>query len=549
MLSSGPSSLLASWNTSNHFCSWPGVVCGHQQPVRVIALRMDSFNLSGLISPFLGNLSFLKELDLHGNQLVGKIPPELGHLGGLQVLNVSLNYLQGSIPVTLQACGKLTSLDLSNNYLQGEIPSEMGTMKKLVFLNLEKNGLSGEIAQSLAGMLFIRNLALYNNRLSGNIPSSWGNLTNLHILDLSANMLLGGIPSSFGMLYSLSWLDLSQNNLSGLIPDSLWNISSLTTKLSVRENFLTGTITQNKFDKIPHLQKLYMDNNQFHGPIPASICNASGIMEHQLDNNFFDGIVPPEVGRLGALDWLQLNSNSLKAKEPKDWDFLSALTNCSQLQALQFSNNKFGGFLPRSLSNLSASLTTLILDGNTISGNIPEDIGHIPKYFGYLTMLYYLNLSFNNLGGEMPDFGVFANTSKSNKWVRSNQFSGLGVIWAVYKGELTGEDVESTNLLLLESWLHQDANDHQAEQRYLNLYDRVTILLDVAYALDYLHCHGLEPVVHCDLKSSNVLLDADMVAHVGDFGPAKILVERSSSLQQSTSSMGLRGTIGYAAPG
>lgn len=100
----------------------------------------------------------------------------------------------------------------------------------------------------------------------------------------------------------------------------------------------------------------------------------------------------------------------------------------------------------------------------------------------------------------------------------------------------------------LDGWLHPDAND-QAEQRELNLLERVTILLDVAYALDYLHCHGPEPVVHCDLKSSNVLLDADMVAQVGDFGLAKILVERSSLLQQSTSLMGFRGTIGYATPG
>jgi len=56
-------------------------------------------------------------------------------------------------------------------------------------------------------------------------------------------------------------------------------------------------------------------------------------------------------------------------------------------------------------------------------------------------------------------------------------------------------------------------------------------------------------VIHCDLKSSNVLLDANMVAHVGDFGHAKILVEGSSIVQQSTSSMGFRGTIGYTAPG
>jgi len=100
----------------------------------------------------------------------------------------------------------------------------------------------------------------------------------------------------------------------------------------------------------------------------------------------------------------------------------------------------------------------------------------------------------------------------------------------------------------LESWLHPDRNGLE-EQRYLNLLERVTILLDVAYALDHLHCHGPTPIVHCDLKSSNVLLDADMVARVGDFGLAKVLVQGSSLLQQSSSSVGFRGTIGYAAPG
>ena len=100
----------------------------------------------------------------------------------------------------------------------------------------------------------------------------------------------------------------------------------------------------------------------------------------------------------------------------------------------------------------------------------------------------------------------------------------------------------------LEGWLHPDTNE-QTEERSLDLMERVSILLDVAYALQYLHCDGPAPVVHCDLKSSNVLLDANMVAHVGDFGLAKIIVEGSSIVQQSTSSLGFRGTIGYAAPG
>ena len=100
----------------------------------------------------------------------------------------------------------------------------------------------------------------------------------------------------------------------------------------------------------------------------------------------------------------------------------------------------------------------------------------------------------------------------------------------------------------LDGWLHPEAND-QTEQRFLDLAERVSILLDVAYTLDYLHCDGPTPIIHCDLKPSNVLLDADMVAHVGDFGLVKIIIDGSSTVQQSTSSMGVRGTIGYAAPG
>jgi serine/threonine protein kinase len=82
----------------------------------------------------------------------------------------------------------------------------------------------------------------------------------------------------------------------------------------------------------------------------------------------------------------------------------------------------------------------------------------------------------------------------------------------------------------LEDWLHPVTDDQP--DKYLNLFERVTILLDVANALDYLHGHGHTPVVHCDLKPINVLLDAEMVAHVGDFGLAKILVEARSYFQQ-----------------
>ncbi|KAM3306598.1 hypothetical protein P3S67_013468 [Capsicum chacoense] len=50
-------------------------------------------------------------------------------------------------------------------------------------------------------------------------------------------------------------------------------------------------------------------------------------------------------------------------------------------------------------------------------------------------------------------------------------------------------------------------------------------MIDVACALEYLY-HGCSlPVIHCDVKPSNVLLDEDMVSHLSDFGISKLLGE------------------------
>ncbi|KAF5771155.1 putative protein kinase RLK-Pelle-LRR-XII-1 family [Helianthus annuus] len=93
----------------------------------------------------------------------------------------------------------------------------------------------------------------------------------------------------------------------------------------------------------------------------------------------------------------------------------------------------------------------------------------------------------------------------------------------------------------LESWLH-------SVDRTLDLVQRISIIKDVACALDYLHCRCGNVIVHCDLKPSNILLDADMVAHVGDFGLAKILSLEEGSYANASRSSIIRGTIGYAPP-
>eukprot|EP00253_Pinus_taeda_P030570 PITA_30570 len=78
---------------------------------------------------------------------------------------------------------------------------------------------------------------------------------------------------------------------------------------------------------------------------------------------------------------------------------------------------------------------------------------------------------------------------------------------------------------------------------------RYNIALGVAEGLKYLHHDCEPPIIHCDIKSANILLDHEYVAHIADFGLAKILKSPSfnSSLDSESSSL-FGGTHGYIAP-
>ena len=83
-----------------------------------------------------------------------------------------------------------------------------------------------------------------------------------------------------------------------------------------------------------------------------------------------------------------------------------------------------------------------------------------------------------------------------------------------------------------------------SDEYFLDILQRLNILIDVASAVEYLHFGYSVPVVHCDIKPSNVLLDQSMVGHLSDFGITKLLGEEDSMTQTQTLA-----TIGYMAPG
>ena len=104
----------------------------------------------------------------------------------------------------------------------------------------------------------------------------------------------------------------------------------------------------------------------------------------------------------------------------------------------------------------------------------------------------------------------------------------------------------------LDEWLHPTSRKNETPKKLRNLsfLQRLNIAIDVANALDYLHHHCQTPIVHCNPKPSNILIDDEMIGHIGDFGLAKFLFDVIEDYSiDPLSSVGVRGTVGYTHPG
>ncbi|CAL5392314.1 unnamed protein product [Camellia sinensis] len=189
LITGDPLGALSSWNHSIHFCNWQGVSCGPRHQ-RVTVLNISSLALVGSVSPHIGNLTFLRRIDLGNNSFHGEIPPEIGKLFRLQYLLLLNNSFQGEFPTNLAHCSNLRVIHMGGNNLGGKIPTELGSLSNLSYLILAAN------------------------HLSGAIPLSIGNLSNLQKLSLPYNNLEGSIPTQLGQLSMLEYLQLSVNNLS-----------------------------------------------------------------------------------------------------------------------------------------------------------------------------------------------------------------------------------------------------------------------------------------------------------------------------------------------
>ncbi|KAL6334635.1 hypothetical protein AAG906_019495 [Vitis piasezkii] len=511
---------------------------------------------------------------LAGNNLSGNLPPNFGsYLPNLENLILAVNKLSGIIPSSIGNASKLRTLALGNNMFTGSIPHALGSLRFLERLNLGANNLKGESSiqelsflTSLTNCKRLRILYLSFNPLIGILPISIGNLsTSLQLLELlqglylPANKLQGSIPNDICQLRNLVELYLANNQLSGSIPACLGELA--------------------------FLRHLYLGSNKLNSTIPLTLWSLNDILSLDMSSNFLVGYLPSDMGNLKVLVKIDLSRNQLSGEIPSNIGGLLDLT------SLSLAHNRFEGPILHSFSNLK-SLEFMDLSDNALSGEIPKSLEG-------LVYLKYLNMSFNRLYGEIPTEGPFANFSAEsfmmNKalkrnavlptqaeslplatWRRisyqeifqaANGFSGgnllgRGSFGSVYRGTLSdGKDVAIKVFNLQEEAAFKSFDAECEVMRHIrhrnlikiisscsNSYIdfkalRLNIMIDVALAMEYLHHSCSTPIVHCDLKPSNILLDEDFGGHVGDFGIAKLLGEEESMRKTQTLA-----TIGYMAP-
>ncbi|XP_059638793.1 receptor kinase-like protein Xa21 [Cornus florida] len=574
------------WPCHNQFTGTVPASLGHLESLTTLCLEHNQLTIEPRSQElgFLTSLSSLKSLErltIHDNPFHGILPNSFGNLSSsLLNFDASNCQLMGRIPERIGSFTNLNYLILSGNNFNGSIPSTIEGMKELQRFYLDRNRLEGSIPKEICSLRNLGDIRLHNNSLSGSIPACIGNVSGLRTLSLHSNSLNSSIPLSLWSLDNMWFLNLSFNSLTTL-------------DLNIRP--------------LKTLRTIDLSWNQFSGNIPSTLGAFQSLGSINLSGNSFSGHIPESFGNLITLDFMDLSHNNLSGSIPKSLEALPHLKylnlSYNELSGEIPSGGPFENFTAESFMKNKALCGKPSLQVPPCSGSrtkhfpykyvLPAIVASVAICIALLYMVlkkYNGNKveaqSSNPLDGR--DHRLFSYQelcNATNNFCEANLI-GIGGFGAVYKGILsdgTNVAVKILNLQLEEAFKSFEAeckvlrtvrhrnlvkvistcsnmelralvlqympNGSLEKWLYshnycLNLLQRVSIMLDVALALEYLHQGQLEPVVHCDLKPSNVLLDEDMVAHVSDFGIAKILAENKTATQTET-----LGTVGYIAPG
>lgn len=396
-------------------------------------------NLIGELTPLVGNLKKLKQINIKQNFFIGEIPNEIGLLSELERLSLGGSYWEIDVrdnmnarknwqelehiqvsydgdPYTWQPSGKRIS---STNNFHSDLPPEIGNLQHLKLIEIRQQYLTGSLPENWGNLSSIRGIFLEDTRgqekntLAGEIPSSWGNLETLFFFKLSNynthTRFSGSLPQGMLNWSQLSNIAINSNNFSGEFP--VFNNLQDMVYFSIADNNFTGEFPWGSIfnGNNARFQLLRIQRNQFSGTLPEAIIEKPS---YPLDR---DGYRP------GVVD---LMHNNFEGELP-EW-----LISFDRVKSFSVSGNNFTGSFPHQLAN-RRDLKTVRLNGNNLSGPLPELDWAAEGVNSF-------NISDNNFEGEIPESWSSLFKNNEGEWVSKlnlqrfsgNNFSGRIPDWA-----------------------------------------------------------------------------------------------------------------------
>uniref|UniRef100_A0A0E0NPK4 Protein kinase domain-containing protein n=1 Tax=Oryza rufipogon TaxID=4529 RepID=A0A0E0NPK4_ORYRU len=571
-----------------------GIPAGIGELPKLEVLELWNNSLTGPLPPSLGKAQPLQWLDVSTNALSGPVPAGLCDSGNLTKLILFNNVFTGAIPAGLTTCSTLVRVRAHNNRLNGTVPLGLGRLPRLQRLELAGNELSGEIPDDLALSTSLSFIDLSHNQLRSALPSNILSIPALQTFAAADNELTGGVPDELADCPSLSALDLSNNRLSGAIPASLASCQRLVS-LSLRNNRFTGQIPA-AVAMMPTLSVLDLSNNFFSGEIPSNFGSSPALEMLNLAYNNLTGPVPA-TGLLRTINPDDLAGNpglcggvlppcgasSLRSSSSESYDLrrshmkhiaagwaigISAVIaacgamflgkqlyhrwyvhgGCCDDAAVE---EEGSGSWPwrltafQRLSFTSAEVLACIKEANIVGmgGTGVVYRADMPRHHAVVAVKKLWRAAgcpeeATTVDGrtDVEAGGEFAaevkllgrlrhrNVVRMLGYVSNNldtmviyEYMVNGSLWDALHGQRKGK--------MLMDWV-----------------SRYNVAAGVAAGLAYLHHDCRPPVIHRDVKSSNVLLDANMDAKIADFGLARVMARAHETVSV------VAGSYGYIAP-